>query len=660
MAGKNRPSQTRERPWRDRSDRDRDTPSQRRNLGFVAVDGESVNIGDEHTYVLMAASDGRCIWKDEGLSTADCFEFLIETKEKNPKHRLVAFALNYDVNMMLIDLTFAELKKLHETKSLITTLDNGLTYMMEWIPSKTFKVWRLGGRTRVEISDVFGFYQSKFVTALESWNIEDAGGNIARMKGERDSFTLDQREEITRYCFDECKLLVSLMNSLEESLNGAGLRPNAWNGAGAVAAAMLRKQKVKVHRVHDSEFPADVYEAIMHAYFGGRTEVFLQGSLENVVNYDLCSAYPSEALHLPSMANGEWRAATEYDSSKRHALWFCEWNCPPDYSFMPFPLRIKSSIFYPQNGAGWYHSKEVRFARAIYGDRIRIRKGFVFTPADDAKPFAFIREAYQLRAELKQAGHASEKALKLGLNSLYGKLAQGIGLGGRIPPFQSFYWAGAITAGTRGRLLDLASVNLPGVVSVATDGIIFSGDPNFPTSTVLGGLERTDYQKLFVAQPGIYRAVTTAGKDLKKSRGFFIKEIDYDDLEKGWLEHGPYYTQRGVCKCLHHHTGVCAECGCTQVELPSRFVGIGSALMRTDPAEVWRKWLPSDRCVSLYSSRKSYHDDVLKGRVMRLFPPRMPAGTVSGIYTPKGAVREAEDIVQTVADVQGLEQPYIT
>jgi hypothetical protein len=507
------------------------------------------------------------------------------------------------------------------------------------------------------VSDVFGFFQSSFVVALEKWGVPDPGGHIARMKGERGTFKLAQRKEITDYCIAECELLCTLMDLLEESLDGAELKPSRWIGAGSVAASMLAKQNVKEYRVEDSEFPPLVAHAIRCAYFGGRTEVFLQGSMRNVVNYDLCSAYPSEALNLPALNRGLWYEVAEYDSSKRHALWFCEWDCPPSLSFMPFPVRVKSAIYYPQNGAGWYHAKEVRNALAIYPNNIRIRKGYVFEPLSDAKPFAFIREAYQLRAELKKAGHASEKALKLGLNSLYGKLAQGIGFHGRTPPFQSFFWAGAITSGTRARLLDLAAQNLSGVVSVATDGIIFSGDPCFATSDKLGGLERTVYSELFVAQPGIYRAVTDDGKELLRSRGFFTREIDYVDLERGWEKEGPHYIQRGVCRCGHVHTGQCSRCECDSLQFPTRFVGLGSALMRTDPGDVWRRWLPSDRSVNLYSSRKHYADGVFKGRVMRLSPGRMPEGTVSEVYRPKGAPL-GQDLANDSPDyIQGLEQP---
>lgn len=619
----------------------------------MAVDGESVTVDGEHRYVMLCASDGSYALNPHGIPTHDCLAFLLDVKARNPRKRFVAFGLNYDVNMMLRDLAEPELKRLWDTGRIVLTLPDGIDYRIEWIPAKSFSVARDHERKYVRVFDTFGFFQTSFVVALEKWGIPDPNGTIARMKAERAFFTLDDMEEMRGYCIAECELLTELCNRLEDSLSGADLHPSSWHGAGAVAAALLRSMGVKSHRVPDSDFPEPVREAIMHAYFGGRTEVFLQGVLRNVVNYDLRSAYPSEALHLPSLVGGEWRHECEYDPSARHALWRVRWNVPAKFSVMPFPVRKKGAIYYPENGCGWYHAKEVRRAWELYAEYMEVEEGWIFTPSTDSRPFAWIRNIYELRQIMQAEGKASEKAYKLGLNSVYGKLAQGYGFRGSPPPFQSFFWAGAITAGTRARLLELAALNLSGVVSMATDGIVFSGDPQLEESTNLGGLERTDYAEIFIAQPGIYRAVLSDGTVIRRSRGFFTREIDYEDLHRGWLREGPHYQQEGVCRCGHAHAGACSYCDCATFDPPTRFIGLGSALMRTDMS-VWRSWVPSGRTLNLYSSRKFYDPLVHRSRVMRLFPPRVPEGTVSEKYTPKGRGLDVADYVA------GLEQPMQT
>lgn len=598
---------------------------------FVAIDGES--FGDEETgeeiYFLMADSTGETLYRPSGISTVEALDFICDSKARNPKAVFVAFGLNYDVNMMLRDLTVEQLQELWlNTKVMIGEEPN--RYHLEWIPSKRFIISREKDDSRVDVQDVFGFFQASFVKSLEAWDIPDPDGFIAHMKAERGQFKLKYIAEITRYCVGECELLVRLCDKLAASLYEADLKPRSWIGAGSVAAALLRKQKVHEAKPDEREYSDAMQEAIYCAYFGGRVEIFLQGVMANVVNYDIRSAYPAEAMGLPDL-HGSWRKTTSYDPDVRFALWLVEWNVGDEALLTPFPWRHKKEIYYPTNGKGWYHAKEVRTAIAVFGDAIKVRKGYVFTPETDARPFAFIREVYETRNEAKRLGLASEKAFKLGLNAMYGKLAQG-DYGRRIPPFRSYLWAGAITAGTRAKMLDIASLAPDTVISMATDGIMFSGDPGVEESDYLGGWERGEYQELFVAQAGIYWAMKD-GEEVQRSRGFFLKEIDFPDLKRGWLEVGPYYVQESDSH---------------------RFHGLGSCILHGN-MERWRRWIDGKRHLKLYPSRKFYRHDEEPARVKRLLPPTLNPVTLSGPYIPKG--RGIEISPELEDNVMGQEQP---
>jgi len=598
---------------------------------FITVDGESYTT-DTHDYVLLAASTRDYIYDEQGLSTSACIEFLLRLKEANPGYKFNGFAFNYDVNMMLKDLTPTELTLLWKVGTVFLRLDDGIPYRIEWLPSKSFQVTRMIDRVSIEICDCFGFFQQSFVKALEAWKISDPKGNVERMKGERANFGAKDKKQVIEYCLDECRLLVDLLCELEISLTQADLRPHKWNGAGAVAARLLQREGVHRFRVPDEDFPEPVYDAVMRAYYGGRVEVFMQGELTNVTNYDIRSAYPSEALNLPDLY-GEWTYHTDYDSSHPFALWHVRWEVEPDRYVMPFPHRKGNEIRYSSNGEGWYHAREVKYAKSYYPE-IDIVEGWSFKPASKVKPFAFIREVYAERLRAKQEGLASEKALKLGLNSLYGKTAQGVGYKGRIPRFRSFFWAGMITSGTRARLFDMAMQNPKGCISISTDGIVFSGDPDLALSDELGGLEKAQYQEFFISQPGIYIG-TEDGKEFKKSRGFFLREIDFPDLRRGWLEHGPSYVQ---------------------VQPTRRFVGLGTSLHR-GTLEHWRTWPEGTRKLSLYSSRK-YYEAFDRSKVMRLLPPAYSEPELADAYTPKTrglSIGELTDLLY----IQGLEQPTV-
>jgi hypothetical protein len=283
---------------------------------------------------------------------------------------------------------------------------------------------------------------------------------------------------------------------------------------------------------------------------------------------------------------------------------------------MPFPYRERRAITYPERGAGWYWAAEVSAAIALWGDRIRVHEGWQLLPDDpEARPFSFITELWELRAAAKLAGAPEQKAYKLALNSLYGKLAQGVGYRGRVPRFRSYVWAGLITSGTRAQLLRMVTPDPWSVIATATDGVLFARDPELPTGAGLGELEHDQVADLFVALSGVY--VSTAGE---RRRGWMRSEIDWQGVLDGWRRDGPFHTQHGHAR---------------------RFIGLGSALGRTDCWEVWRTWSDVPRRLCLYPSRKSadWLPDIdpapTPGAMVRWLAPAGHPRRPSDAYVPK-------------------------
>lgn len=594
---------------------------------FIGVDGESFT-SDQHRYVLLAAADSKGNKKHtfdpDGLSTVRCFEFLLGLPKDSVK---VGFGWNYDVNMMLRDL---------DNESLVRLWKLGWVtykgYRIEWIPSKMFRV-KSNSRT-VTMYDVFGFFQSSFVKALEAWGFGPQE-SIEAMKSQRSSFDAAMKQQVIDYCLEECRDLSRLCNNLASALSEVGLSVSSWIGAGAIAASLLSKEGVEDHHLLDSEFPSDVGTPLRCAYFGGRVELFQQGVYSHLYDYDVSSAYPSEALKLPSLTNGKWRRVKSYDPGEPFAIWLCRWSIAESEPVMPFPFRKSGQIYYPRQGEGWYHAVEVTAAMNLV-DGISVVEGWVFTPENDTKPFSFIPPVYDERAKLKAKGHAGEKVLKLGLNSLYGKLAQGVGYKGQPPKFQSFYWAGMITAGCRARVLELAALDKDALVMVATDGVFFERPVDVPVQGGLGGLELTILDDTFIAQPGIYQA-TIDGKTFGRSRGFFTREINFDDLREGYLRDGPNYIGRFESE---------------------RFTGLGT-LMITGNKAAWRTWVKSERKLSLYPSRKFIEPNSFKGGTVRHHPADKVSDTISEPYVPKKSQGDMTgmELEGYLAKMQGEEQP---
>jgi hypothetical protein len=591
---------------------------------FIALDGEGWTLEGDHKYVLIMDSDGRRLTDERGIATKRVFDFILALP---PRRVPVVFGLNYDVNMWLRDLGRARLQELWSTGR-----SHWFDYTLEWIPGKWFKVSKAGGRS-VKVFEVFGFFQTRFVKALEDWDIpvQDVD-SLEEMKASRSTFDPTMLPAMIEYCHTECKLLVRLMEGLRDALEYVDIRLRSWNGAGAIAAALLRREGVKDHLVHHGDLPPAVAQASLCAYFGGRTELFQQGRFPLVSQYDICSAYPAAAIGLQSLTTATWEPIRKYDVRLDHGLFECTWTIPPSSGLGPFPYRTRNGrICYPLNGRGWYHACEIRDARRLYGDDIQVHSGWVPRDNHPDYPFAFIPELYAYRRKLKEDGHAAQKCLKLAINSLYGKLAQGVGFRDTPPPFQSYFWAGEITARTRARMLSIAAQHPDDLIMLATDGVFFAGDVPLQGETIgnnLGDLEHGTITDAFFAQPGVYCG-TKDGVVIRRSRGFFAKEIDFDSVAVGSDQYGPDYEGRYSS---------------------TRFHGLGTSLMAKDLGH-WRQWVTSDRKLLLMPSMKRVLDPT--ARPVRHTPPRLPDDAVTSLpYTPKRGHSDDE------ADYrQGKDQP---
>lgn len=572
---------------------------------FIAVDGEGI----DNRYVILAASTGQYISDVDGLSTIECLEFLLSL-HRPTKATYVGFFFTYDVNMIIKDIPLPKLKKLWQDKWLYWR-----GYHLEWTPTKCIDIKRESPRRKVSIYDVGGFFQSSFVTALTKWEAAppEVIERIRNMKEQRDVFSEKQFQEMLDYCLDECKHLVTLMQKLEVALATANLTPNKWMGAGSIAGKLLQRENVRLYRKPDTEWGDEVHSAILHSYFGGRVELFLQGYHQQACSYDITSAYPYAATMLPSL-DGSF---SQTDVVPEFGLCHVRWNLPDDTIISPFPFRHKKGVYWPAKGEGWYHACEVRSAREHYPNGIDVISSLAFRGSDPtAQPFGFLQSAFTDRAKFKRDGNPAEKALKLGTNSVYGKLAQGVGYRGKPPAHRSYLWAGFITAYCRATMFRLAMENPERVIMIATDGIFLTDDPKWQTGDNLGDLSKAEYPVLFTAQPGVY--VSEGETVINKTRGFSVREIGFSALKESFDRAGPFGTT---------------------IYRSRRFQGLGSSLQRKT-MDGWLSWPESERKLCLYPSRKTVlsYGDISEWRDnprphVRHHPPRLDG--MSEQYVPK-------------------------
>jgi hypothetical protein len=172
------------------------------------------------------------------------------------------------------------------------------------------------------------------------------------------------------------------------------------------------------------------------------------------------------------------------------------------------------------HGTGTYWSPEIEAAQQHVGARIvKVHDVWIAQSNCGCRAFDWVQALFDERNRLgkNERGYP----LKLGLNALYGKLAQRrVGLA----PFHDAGAAGLITAIARARLLEAIGCDPDAIVMVATDAV-FSKHP-LPLD-IGDGLGQWDYKErpdLFIAQPGVYFSPTELGEaadsgDVIKSRG---------------------------------------------------------------------------------------------------------------------------------------------
>lgn len=552
---------------------------------FIAWDGEGYN--DEngiHQFAIFASSNGDTIADPNGIATELFFDTLIENEcDKDAIH--IIYGGGYDFNMALRDMDKPSLEKLYKL-GFVTW--NG--YKIRWRPSKSFSVSR-NDKRRV-VYDVLPFFQTSFVKACDSylgldWFERD---RIIEEKKRRGSFTWEEiKTSVAQYNNAELVNLVELATELRLRLDRAGIRINRWDGPGAIATALFQEHRTKDYMALS---PEPVQEATQYAYAGGRFEILKQCDTRELPDlcyeYDLNSAYPAAIRYLPCLAHGEWihvenpkeiedfgvyhisyYNAYGYETPKGNTSIFPLWHRNPD-----------GTIVYAPNTTNWFWTPE---ARLVENDpNASILEGWVWQQSCDHQPFGWVEGLYNKRAALKKAGDGAHIGYKLGLNSLYGKLAQQIGAKmmrdgeWRIPPYHQLEWAGYITSSCRANVYQAALESSNDIIAFETDALFSRVPlPHLTISSRLGDWEETIFESITYVKSGIYYATTSDGEEIERSRGFNRGTIP--------REKAAAMLGKGNAVIQAPHT---------------QFITLGAAL-HTMGFDNWRCWQTKDKNVSI-------------------------------------------------------------
>lgn len=546
---------------------------------FVAWDGEGINEADRsHTYVLLANSLGTSLTNRNGLSTCQVFDLFLSYSGDKCIH--VIYGGNYDFNMIVRDLDKDSLYALYVTGRVWW---NG--YGIEWRGGKSFSVRKNG--QRFLIYDVLPFFQRSFVSACDEylgkdWPYRD---EIIAGKAQRGDFDYDDITSIGEYNAAELDTLVRLCVELRDRLHKVAIRVNRWDGPGAIASALYKRYGVKSSMC---ETPTAVNDKARFGYAGGRFEIIRKGhSDDKTYQYDIRSAYPSAMRYLPCLTHGSWRHVIRPTSIVPFGIYRIEVAGTQVHPTRPQPLwsrNAKGNVYFKDNPHGWYWSPEAQIGTEL--PNATVHEGWEYETRCGCDPFGFVEPLYMKRAALKKAGDGAHVGLKLGLNSLYGKLAQQIGWDPgpplRLPPFHCLEWAGWVTSHCRSQVYRAAMTAPDDIIAFETDAVFSRVPLDVKIGERLGEWDETIYENLTYLKSGMYWGETfvidketgiTSLQSVEKSRGINKGSISRNDV---------IHELRNGQQKLH------AE--------QSRFITLGQALHQN--FDLWTHWVTSPRLIS--------------------------------------------------------------
>lgn len=482
---------------------------------FIAWDGEGINVygvGKPQAYVLFGNSATGSIDNILGIPTYDALDFIIATGLRHPNVIHVAFAFNYDSNMIVQSLAPATLSRLHR-HGFVRLTRNVSTYIITYRKSKWFQVTRLRGgeRTTVRIYDIFTFFMVSFEKAYTDM-CGPVPSVITKGKAGRKTFTVAEFSTVKTYWRLEIQLVRELAEELRRRVYGAGLFITEWHGPGALASYSMREHGIKQHMAVACD---EVRLAARYAYAAGRFEVYRVGRiLQPVWGIDLNSAYPSALRLVPSLSEGSWHH--ESWEVKRpgqvirpFGLYYVRLRGPVLGAKRPSPLYHRDrhhELTFPWHTEGWYWGPEALMA-VKYGHAV-VTEAWQYT-GWTTRPFAYIDDMYGQRQQWKREGNSAQTALKLCMNAKTGKAAQRVGWreNGRIPGWHQLEWAGFVTSYTRASLFDvMRRIPFEHLVAIETDGFYTTYDPaqlGIKASDDLGGWSVDHYEEVMYVQSGL-------------------------------------------------------------------------------------------------------------------------------------------------------------
>ena len=282
---------------------------------------------------------------------------------------------------------------------------------------------------------------------------------------------------------DDCYGVQARGERLVKCIKEAGL-PLMLHSCGSMLSGMARLPYMSA--------PERVSKLAYECYHGGWIEAMKLGHFDDVYDYDLSSAYPSEADSLLS-CNGDcgyWVDSVDFVSDAYYGFCRCKIRLDLLIPFSPIMMRVRSvmsksgrwpirSVRNPVGvWEGWLTKEEIEFIVKNWLGDVEILEGVWFIPTRYHHPYHdLVSRLREVRRRGEKRGDVLMKNLgKLTAAAIQGKMMQSFMARGKrmVGNAMNPVYAASLTARVRLRVAEVAMEDWEHILMVIVDGILSS------------------------------------------------------------------------------------------------------------------------------------------------------------------------------------------
>ena len=523
------------------------TPAKKRPI--IGMDTET----DQGNIFLLADSQGNRL-EHPNISFEEIAQFLL----RNERAWIFFYNMSYDAECILKLLPKKVFDPYRQSKEMKFTYHD---YVIFYIPGKRLTIRK--GRHTVSCYDIAQYFDNKPLKIAYEENIgKSLNEDYLQTKEKRSSFSLRyfqrHKREIRKYCIQDCKMTKELAEYwIELFCETFGFYPRSWISSGYLAEKVLVFNQIPIPYFHEIEYP--IQDLAWRCFYGGRFELIKRGFIGECYLYDINSAYPYALTQIPDITNGKWFDGTKINPKSKLGFFHIRAIISDDVKIAPFPFKTQNDrIIYPTGEFETFVTLEE--LKSVFGDdRIsyKILDSYQFIPAKNCEyPFRdFIETLYYKRLKLKEEKNPLERAIKVILNSIYGKMAQRVSnrMGNLFVPVIS----SSITGFARAQMYDFMRKNRleNETVAFATDSLACTRKIPGLDSLDLGDmkLDKSGNDAYFLSN-GFYRFNCKW-----KNRGIgydSTKKLDIEHLDTRIGEDGQLYIVVQTLRNTHLKSGI--------------------------------------------------------------------------------------------------------